>query len=110
MRSPEAGDGVLAAVLAIAVFAVFLPVRENGFLNYDDDLYVTANPVVGAGLSRAGVIWAFTTVKGGNWHPLTWLSHLLDVQLFGMDPGRHHLMSAGCTHSLRRCSFSRCTR
>ena len=86
---------ILAAILGAAIFIVFLPVRENEFLNYDDDLYLTANPVVAAGLSWASVAWAFTTVEAGNWHPLTWISHLLDVTLFGMNPGRHHLMSAG---------------
>ncbi len=86
---------LIAAILAAAVFFVFLPVRENQFLNYDDDFYLTANPVVAAGLSWSGVAWAFTSVEGGNWHPLTWVSHLLDVKLFGMNPGRHHLMSAG---------------
>ncbi len=60
---------------------------------YDDDLYVTDNDVVRSGLSRGSIAWAFTTFRTGNWHPLTWLSHLADVTLFGLEPHAHHAVS-----------------
>jgi Flp pilus assembly protein TadD len=87
--------GVACAALAIATFAAFWDVRGNGFVAFDDDRYLTANAVVRGGLTPAAVRWAFTTTDAFNWHPLTWLSHLLDVRLFGMDAGAHHLVSVG---------------
>ena len=77
--------------LIAANLIVYASVWHHGFVNYDDDDYVTANPVVLRGLTWHGVAWAFTTEHAVNWHPLTWLSHMLDVQLFGLDPGPHHL-------------------
>lgn len=71
----------------------FVPVREFGFVNYDDNEYVYENPPVRAGLSAQGVVWAFTAVHSANWHPLTWLSHMLDCELFGLDAGWHHVTS-----------------
>src|SRR6185369_11614228 len=53
--------------------------------------YVTDNPTVEAGLTAEGVVWAFTRSHAANWHPLTWLSHMLDVELFGLDAGAHHV-------------------
>ena len=75
--------------------AVYWPVRGHDFVYYDDDHYVTANPVVQSGLSGPAILWAFTTCRGTStcWHPLTWLSHELDCQLFGLNAGRHHLTS-----------------
>jgi tetratricopeptide (TPR) repeat protein len=63
---------------------------RNGFVNYDDDLYLTANPALSSGTVVDGIAWAFTTTRGGNWHPLTWVSHLIDVRLFGLNPAAHH--------------------
>jgi len=77
--------------LAVGSFAAFEPVRNNGFVNYDDGSYVTENPYVKAGLTSDSIRWAFTTTRASNWHPLTWLSHMLDCQLFGTNPGWHHL-------------------
>ncbi len=85
----------LAGALAFATFAVYARVGGHLFLHFDDDRYVTANPMVAAGLTADGVRWAFTTLSVANWHPLAWLSHMLDVWLFGMNPGAHHLMNAG---------------
>jgi Flp pilus assembly protein TadD len=79
--------------LAAATLAAFWPVAGNGFVNFDDDAYVTANGRVLAGLNWDNVKWAFSTGFFGNWHPITWLSHMLDVQLFGLSPGWHHLHS-----------------
>src|SRR6266436_5119315 len=88
--------GFLSLVLALATFSVFLPLGWHEFVNYDDPDYVTANSHVQSGLKWDNVIWAFTTGHASNWHPLTWLSHMLDCQLFGQHPGAQHLTSAGC--------------
>jgi len=79
-------------VLALATFIAYEPVRHNQFIKYyDDDEYVTENPQVQAGITRESVIWAFTTPHSANWHPLTWLSHMLYCQLFRLNPFWHHL-------------------
>ncbi|MHC4719449.1 MAG: tetratricopeptide repeat protein [Planctomycetota bacterium] len=85
--------GLVCLVLVLATFVAYEPVRRNGFINYDDDKYVTENPHVQAGLTRRSVVWAFTTSHMGSWHPLTWLSHMLDCELFGLNPFWHHLTS-----------------
>jgi tetratricopeptide (TPR) repeat protein len=81
-------------LLLLATAWTYSRVAKHDFAYYDDQHYVTTNPHVQQGLSWAGVRWAFTSVgHADNWHPLTWLSHMLDVQLFGLKPGGHHLMS-----------------
>ena len=82
---------LVTLVLALITLAVYAPVRRFDFVNYDDGTYVTDNAVVAAGLTWHGVMWAFTTGHDPYWHPLTWLSHMLDVQLFGMSAGGQHL-------------------
>jgi len=72
---------------------VYGQVGGFGFVNFDDGRYVYQNPHVRAGLTWDGVRWAFTAFDASNWHPLTWLSHMLDVQLFGVEPGWHHLVN-----------------
>ncbi len=84
---------VICAALAAAALAVFWPVLHHDFINYDDDVYVTENPEVRAGLTLDGLRWAWTTSHAANWHPLTWISHMLDCELFGLDPRGHHLTS-----------------
>jgi tetratricopeptide (TPR) repeat protein len=84
---------LICILLAAVTFAVYLPVRNYEFLHYDDDVYVTDNPEVERGLSRQGIEWAFTTGYGSNWHPLTWLSLMLDCQLFGVKPGPMHIVN-----------------
>jgi tetratricopeptide (TPR) repeat protein len=79
--------------LLVAIFAVYAQVGTHAFVNFDDPIYVTGNPQVRAGLTWNGVAWAFTTFHDSNWSPLTWLSHMLDVQLFGLDSGWHHLIN-----------------
>ena len=81
--------------VAVGVLIAYEPVRHNAFVGFDDDVYVTANPVVRQGLTAEGVRWAFTTGEGANWHPLTRLSHMADVSLFGLDPRGHHATSVG---------------
>ena len=84
---------VLLSILLIAVSViVFSPVRHHPFSSLDDDLYVTENYQVKQGLTAGGVRWAFTELYAGFWHPLTWLSHMLDIEIFGPDnPGGHHM-------------------
>jgi len=79
-----------AALLALATCLVFSPALGHGFLTLDDGSYVYANRHVRPGLSWENVQWAFTRAHSSNWHPLTWLSHMLDIELFGMDAGGHH--------------------
>jgi tetratricopeptide (TPR) repeat protein len=71
----------------------FLPAIHDEFINFDDDVYVTGNAHVQAGLSFATVAWAFSNIDASNWHPLTWLSHAADFQFFGLNPRGHHLTS-----------------
>jgi tetratricopeptide (TPR) repeat protein len=80
----------LGFLLAVATVALYCPVSSHPFLNYDDDIYVMYNPHVQAGLHRATVAWAFTSLDAGNWHPLTWISHALDFHLFQLHPAGHH--------------------
>jgi hypothetical protein len=92
-RSPARGPLLGLALLLALVLVLYGRTRDHGFVAYDDPLYVSENPVIARGLTREGVGWAFG-FHAGNWHPLTWLSHMLDVQLFGLRPGAHHLVSA----------------
>ncbi len=82
-----------ALLLALGTLLVYLPVAHHGFVNYDDNDYVTENRVVQNGLTWAGVEWAFTTGHASNWHPLTWLSHMTDCSLFGLNAGAHHVVN-----------------
>ena len=88
--SPRARVALLVAGIVIATVVLYYPVASHPFLNYDDDIYVLNNPQVQAGLSWETVKWSFTALYASNWHPLTWLSHALDCQLFNLDAGRHH--------------------
>ena len=83
----------VCVILVIVTLAVFWQVRDHAFINLDDDLYITENPHVLAGITFENLKWALTTGHASNWHPLTWLSHMLDVELFGLKAGRHHLMN-----------------
>ena len=77
--------------LAAIIWVVFGQTLGHEFVNYDDDFYVYENPAVTQGLTLQGIIWAFTHVHCSNWHPLTWVSHMLDCQFYGLSPGGHHL-------------------
>jgi protein O-mannosyl-transferase len=91
--SPRRVLGV-ALALVLAVAAVFGPTRQLGFIEaYDDNVYLLENPVVRDGLSAHGLREAWTESAASNWHPLTWLSHMLDVELYGLAPAGHHLTS-----------------
>jgi protein O-mannosyl-transferase len=82
--------GILLLLLGVSTLVVYWPVTACGFLNFDDEVYVTANGWVLRPLSWAGVHWAFTTLEAGFWHPLTWLSFMFDYQLYGLRPGGYH--------------------
>lgn len=83
---------ICAVLLALTLLA-YWPALDSGFVTLDDDYYILDNPQVRAGLTVDGLKWAFTTFEQGNWHPLTWLLHMLDVQLYGVNPAGHHLTS-----------------
>lgn len=86
--------GLVCCALAILTAVVYAQLRQHGFIHFDDDEYIYANPHVATGLSRANIAWAFTAYYSNNWHPITWISHMIDCQLFGLDPGAHHAMGA----------------
>jgi tetratricopeptide (TPR) repeat protein len=85
--------GLIHIILGAVTFAAFLQLTRCDFINYDDPAYVTENMHIRHGVTMAAIRWAFTTDYASNWHPLTWMSHMLDVQLFGLNPRRHHLVS-----------------
>ena len=85
------GARVLSILLFVTVAWVFLPSIRNGFIDLDDPAFISENSYVSHGFSWAGIGWAFTNSVGGSWHPLTWLSIMLDCQLFGVQPAGHHL-------------------
>ena len=84
---------LISLLLAAAIIAVYAPVRNHEFVNFDDDVYVTENSLVQNGLTWEGVERIFAEPMNGFWHPVTLLSHMLDVQLFGLHPGGHHLVN-----------------
>ncbi len=83
----------LSVLLFAIVASVFLPILKNGFINYDDPIYVTQNVQVNDGLTWKNLGWAFYGTDGGIWLPLTWFSHMLDCQIYGLKPWGHHLTS-----------------
>ncbi len=82
---------LVCLLLAGAILLPYLQVKDHGFITLDDPMYVTENHEVQAGLTWQGVKWAFTTMQSSNWHPLTWLSHMLDCRLYGLHPPGHHM-------------------
>ncbi|MFC1813394.1 tetratricopeptide repeat protein [Thermodesulfobacteriota bacterium] len=81
---------IVSLFLTLAILIVYCQAIHFDFNNYDDNLYVTENQQVQAGLTIGGLYWAFTTGHASNWHPLTWLSHMLDCELYGLSPMGHH--------------------
>jgi len=86
-------DILICLFLVIVTLAVYWQVQNYDFVNFDDNLYVTENRHVQEGLTFKGINWAFTEFSPTYWHPLTWLSHMLDCELYGLEPGMHHLTS-----------------
>jgi tetratricopeptide (TPR) repeat protein len=92
--SPAKRAFVLGLLLMAVTLALYAPVARNRFVNFDDDTGIVNNAHVRAGLTWNTVKWSFTSFEQGNWHPLTWLSHALDYEWFGLDAAGHHLVSA----------------
>ena len=84
---------LLTGLLLLLTVVLYWPSLHHGFVSYDDTDYVTKNPHVATGLSLVNMRWALSSGYAANWHPITWLSHMLDVQLFGLTPSGHHLTS-----------------
>ena len=101
---------LVALLLAAATLAVYWPVRHSEFLNWDDLTYITTNDHVRGGITWENVVWAFTQSYSSNWHPLTWLSHGLDCQFFGLNAGAHHLVNLAfhVANTLLLFGFLRC--
>ncbi len=97
--TPRRRDALLAVGLFALAVAVFWPIREHAFLNYDDDHYITREPGLALGLGPSGLAWALSSWAGANWFPLTRLSWLADASLFGLDPGAFHTTDL-CLHAL----------
>jgi len=91
--SPQKRSVVLCLLLVVVTLLLYNPVVHHPFVNFDDDRYITTNYEVRAGLAWNTVAWAFTTFDQANWHPLTWLSHALDCQIFHLNPAGHHYVS-----------------
>jgi protein O-mannosyl-transferase len=92
--SPEKRYAVLSLLLVLSTLILYNPITANPFINCDDDRYITENPYIHNGLNWESFKWALTsTEQGGFWHPLTWLSHALDIQLFHFNPAGHHFVS-----------------
>src|SRR3972149_161449 len=83
----------ICVFLVLVVVLVFGQTLRHGFIDYDDNQYVYKNPQVKHGLTVQGIVWALTAKHASNWHPLTWLSHMLDCQLFGLAPWGPHLVN-----------------
>jgi len=86
--------GRLCILLALTTLVLYLPITGHDFVKFDDDAHIYKNPHVLSGLTWAGVIWAFGTNYFGTWHPLTWISYMVDFQLYGLNPAGYHLTNA----------------
>lgn len=84
---------IISLFLAVSTLILYLPVKNFLFINYDDAAYIYNNPDVKSGLTLNGIVWAFTKFHSSNWHPLTWISHMIDCQIFKLDAGKHHLVN-----------------
>lgn len=93
---------IVCLFLSIAVLAVFGQVQQFDFLKFDDEIYVTENPLVQSGITPAGVQWAFSTMYAEFWHPMTWLSLMFDYELYGLNAGGYHLTNL-ILHMLSVC-------
>jgi tetratricopeptide (TPR) repeat protein len=95
VHAAGASDRRLLIAICVALVAitwlVYCQTLHHDFVNYDDEDYVTTNAQVSRGVTLEGIVWAFTSVHSANWHPLTWISHMVDCQLYGLNAGGHHL-------------------
>jgi tetratricopeptide (TPR) repeat protein len=100
--SAEKRNPIVCLLLAVVTLALYNPVNRHPFVNYDDDRYVTENEHVRQGLTSGTIAWSLTSTEQANWHPLTWMSHALDVSLFRLNPAGHHLTSV-LLHVVNAC-------
>ncbi|MBN1405797.1 MAG: tetratricopeptide repeat protein [Candidatus Omnitrophica bacterium] len=84
---------LLLFILLLVIGFSYLPLLRSDFVDFDDYNYIVNNPHVNSGMSKINLVWAFTSFHAANWHPLTWLSHMLDVEIFGLNPAGHHLIN-----------------
>jgi hypothetical protein len=84
---------LVSLLLFVLVVWVFLPSLQGSFLVHDEYSYITGNPHINTGLTSDNIDWAFGSIENDNWHPLTWISHMIDVQFYGLNPWGHHLTS-----------------
>src|SRR5881392_2486994 len=87
-------DLLILLGLAVMTFGIYAQVIGHQFITLDDPTYIRENPMVNRGVTLAGLTWAFTTFYAANWHPLTWIAHMIDSQLFGMNAGGHLVVNA----------------
>lgn len=85
---------LLCLLLAAVTLCIYWQSGSHDFINFDDDVYVTENPGIKHGMTWNSIVWAFSTFHGSNWHPVTWLSHMADIELYGQAPKGHHLTNA----------------
>ncbi len=90
MKTKQNAKYPLAVMIALVTMAVYLPALRNGFLNWDDNVYIVNNPAIRS-VNLFLFKWAFFHFYAGNWHPLTWISHALDYAVWGLNPLGHHL-------------------
>jgi len=95
-RSEQKLFALISLVLALGTLVLYWPITQQPFVQFDDEQYIVGNPHVTSGLNATNFVWAFTTSEQANWHPLTWLSHQLDCNLFGLNAGGHHLVNLLC--------------
>jgi protein O-mannosyl-transferase len=87
-------DFLILVAMAVLTLGIYAQVIGHQFITFDDDSYIKENPMVNRGVTLAGLAWAFTTFYKANWHPLTWIAHMIDSQLFGLNAGGHLLVNA----------------
>jgi protein O-mannosyl-transferase len=90
----ERPDLLILLALGAITFGIYVQVIGHQFITLDDPTYIRENPMVNHGVTLAGLTWAFITFYAANWHPLTWIAHMIDSQLFGMNAGAHLLVNA----------------
>ena len=96
---------LMCLLLVLMILAVYWQVQHHAFIHYDDQAYVTDNHHVRSGITKASLIWAFTTDEAGFWHPLTWLSLLVDYELYGLNAGGIIGRTSCCTRAVRCFCF-----
>ena len=93
IKNRPRSEFIVSLFLIVMILAAYWQLPTHNFLDFDDNGYITRNTHVHEGLTRESIAWAFSFTDVAYWHPLTWLSHMLDYQLFGLKSGMHHLMN-----------------